>query len=749
MVLSFIAKNYLNSGSHSILNEPIVVPTTDDAVYFVHDNISSLTIYTGLNSTLVQITDFSISNSPSTPWVQILHFGSTTRTTYSGITVYANYTTTGDVCDSSMINRLEQELERHEAEDPHNTNSGNPTQVASVVPANNGTDISTTSTVTVNFNKWLDDSQESKLKVYSDSGRTAEVSGTVVRTDDKVLTWSVSSPMNTLTLYYPRIISGVKGVDGVLLSENYDWSFQTEMASNQAPTATVQTTTGTTTLGSVLTGHYTYSDNESDLEGTSTFKWYRGTLSNGSNKSVITGATASTYTLVEADIGLYNFFEVTPVAQTGTITGTPVVSAGLNIPVPAPPAILVSASNTQNSISFTANSTLSTETYDLYWSTTETVASNIKANGTKITGVTSPVTHSTLTNGTQYNYVLTMTENSVESSPSSVVSGTPSDIVLAPTGTVTKSASNPLFAPDATYDVIGDPSIYYDATSDKYYLVHSARTQTTGVTDSLLMRTCLGSADPTVLANWTAYSKILAKGSSGFDSASIVTPCIYRDTVGTWYLYYAGSGGVNLSIGYATCPNGSDPMVLANWTKAGTTAVLSRGDAAQWDDNGVQSPLIYKDGSTYYMYYTGNNSSNVYKIGVATASSLSGTWTKSGTNPIFAADAGTPWRANRVYSNHGGLVKVGSTYYMFVRGYNSSTIANSGLGLISSTSLTSGWTEESGNPKIAVGASGQWDDDWTSNGSMTVKNDKYVLVYAGRDLSTNPLKIGVATIPRY
>ena len=33
--------------------------------------------------------------------------------------------------------------------------------------------------------------------------------------------------------------------------------------------------TGTTSVGNVLTADYTYTDNEGDLEGTSTFQWYR------------------------------------------------------------------------------------------------------------------------------------------------------------------------------------------------------------------------------------------------------------------------------------------------------------------------------------------------------------------------------------------------------------------------------------------------------------------------------------------
>ena len=60
--------------------------------------------------------------------------------------------------------------------------------------------------------------------------------------------------------------------------------------------------------------------------------------------------------------------------------------------------------------------------YNIYWSTTSGVT---KTTGTKLTGVTSPYTHTGLTNGTTYYYVVTAVNSYGESSESSQVSGTP------------------------------------------------------------------------------------------------------------------------------------------------------------------------------------------------------------------------------------------------------------------------------------------------------------------------------------
>ena len=90
-----------------------------------------------------------------------------------------------------------------------------------------------------------------------------------------------------------------------------------------APTVTSVSITGTLAVGQVLSGQYTYSDADSDAEGTSTFRWRR-------NASTTVG-TSSTYTLVAADAGQTITFEVTPVATTGPSPGSAATSNGVII----------------------------------------------------------------------------------------------------------------------------------------------------------------------------------------------------------------------------------------------------------------------------------------------------------------------------------------------------------------------------------------------------------------------------------
>ncbi|MGF1726810.1 hypothetical protein [Photobacterium nomapromontoriensis] len=91
--------------------------------------------------------------------------------------------------------------------------------------------------------------------------------------------------------------------------------------SGNAPTATAVSTAGDHTVGSVVTGSYTFDDTDKDLEGQSTFAWKR-------DGQALPSETAKTYTLNAADKGAEVSFCVTPISQTGLPTsGTEVCSA--------------------------------------------------------------------------------------------------------------------------------------------------------------------------------------------------------------------------------------------------------------------------------------------------------------------------------------------------------------------------------------------------------------------------------------
>jgi hypothetical protein len=98
---------------------------------------------------------------------------------------------------------------------------------------------------------------------------------------------------------------------------------------NNPPVATARAITGSLNAGSTLTGHYTYSDTEGDIESGSTYKWY-SSLSSGGPYSFIAGETSITHVILSAEPGEqgnYFKFYVIPKAGTGNSPGTEVSSA--------------------------------------------------------------------------------------------------------------------------------------------------------------------------------------------------------------------------------------------------------------------------------------------------------------------------------------------------------------------------------------------------------------------------------------
>lgn len=114
---------------------------------------------------------------------------------------------------------------------------------------------------------------------------------------------------------------------------------------NDPPTATGINITGSPLkVSTILSGHYTYSDFEGDLEGASVYQWYTATDAAGTGSTPIAGATSMFYQLTANEFGKYAGFSVTPVAQTGTASGTLVKSAVYVGPITDPPPVATSVS---------------------------------------------------------------------------------------------------------------------------------------------------------------------------------------------------------------------------------------------------------------------------------------------------------------------------------------------------------------------------------------------------------------------
>jgi len=86
------------------------------------------------------------------------------------------------------------------------------------------------------------------------------------------------------------------------------------------------------------------------------------------------------------------------------------------------------------------------------------------------------------------------------------------------------------------------------------------------------------------------------------------------------------------------------------------------GNNYSWDSNNSGAPFLFQDGSTYYIYWQGKNTTGNWSIGVASTSTINNasSWTQYAGNPILVGNWGETY-----YAYDASVLKVGSTYYLY------------------------------------------------------------------------------------
>lgn len=165
----------------------------------------------------------------------------------------------------------------------------------------------------------------------------------------------------------------------------------------------------------------------------------------------------------------------------------------------------------------------------------------------------------------------------------------------------------------------------------------------------------------------------------------------------TYHMFYFYNNASDIyQIGHATSSDG------ITWTKDTANNPILAESGSGWDNYNVCVPVVWKEGSTWYMLYRGRYSSdNAQKIGLATASNPGGPWTKYGSNPVLSGSLAWEIGSSGQSSiDPWGIIKVGGTYYLYY-----STISpanyNRSVGVATSEDLHT-WAKYAGNP-IMIG----------------------------------------------
>ena len=312
---------------------------------------------------------------------------------------------------------------------------------------------------------------------------------------------------------------------------------------------------------------------------------------------------------------------------------------------------------------------------------------------------------------------------------------------------LTLDTANPVLGPTPSTaldsDNVDDPAV---AKVGSTYVMWYAGTPEDGGRSAIFIAT---STNGTTWTRGNGGAPVLQASSLSFDQDGVYGPDVVydpADPVAPYHMWYSGRAGVFGAIGYATSTDG------VSWVKYPGTgqlplAVLTHGPAGSADSFSAADPSVLKDGTTWKMWYTGDDSS---KKRVAYATSTDGiTWSKGG-RVIAPEDPGVS--ANIAFGAFAPTVwKTGSTYSMLLTGRK---LVGQGVfqTKVMSTTSTDGVTWNGPSPALNPSGSQQNFDYSNLNGPDLLQDPgtpaPFKLYYSGNTIDANGnfhTRIGLAT----
>jgi len=321
------------------------------------------------------------------------------------------------------------------------------------------------------------------------------------------------------------------------------------------------------------------------------------------NGTKITGVS-SPYIQTGLSSGTTYYYVATAVNNVGESVASAEASA-TTVSSPPPPAVpaaptgLIATGGTkQVTVSWTAVN--SATSYNLYWSTTAGVT---KANGTKITGVTSPVVHTGRLDATAYYYIVTAVNSAGESAASTQIAAT--TLPTAPSPTI-PAAPNSVAAVGGNQQATISWAAVSGATS--YNIYYATTTGVTVLTGTKIAGVTSPYIQTGLSAGTTYYYIVTAVNNVGESAASTQAsaatnappPSVPPAPGGVT----AAGGAKQVTVSWASSSGATSYNIY--WSRtAGVTTVTGT------KITGATSPYIQTgllDGTTYYYIVTAANS---------------------------------------------------------------------------------------------------------------------------------------------
>lgn len=223
--------------------------------------------------------------------------------------------------------------------------------------------------------------------------------------------------------------------------------------------------------------------------------------------------------------------------------------------------------------------------------------------------------------------------------------------------------------------------------------------------------------------------------------AGLAENMVYDATTNKYYVVYTTLSNT-IGLASATTPVGT-------WTDLGT--ILGVGGSGQWDSSVVYAPHLLLDGTTWVLYYTGSqNSPNADSLGYATATSVTGPYTKSGSNPVIAHGGAGSWNAARTaecYIYHSGIL--GKWVCMTMGDSTGGGSPVETIGYWTAAASTGPWTAYASNPVLNLGTAPTWDETEVADPWVVELDGVAYIGYCGTQQTTGAGITGYAVTTDY
>ena len=226
----------------------------------------------------------------------------------------------------------------------------------------------------------------------------------------------------------------------------------------------------------------------------------------------------------------------------------------------------------------------------------------------------------------------------------------------------------------------------------------------------------------TAQVDWEKYgaNPIMEPGAPGtWNDYSLGQFCILFDG-STYHMWFYGNDGTKERIGYASSLDGKI------WIEYENNPVFNPGPAGSWEDELISNPYVLFDGSTYHMWYAGNDGTNT-RIGYATSGDGIA-WTRYEGNPVMDKGPAGSWESVGVWPDC--IYYDGNTYRMWYGGDNGTNIKSRIGYATSSDGIT--WTKYENNPVLSPDIT-KWDQAGVGAPHVLFHGDKYHMWYTGSD----------------